>query len=66
MYRRRAFTLEEAQAADDIRVKLSDAERMICRIRSSRERSLALTKLDEAMLWANVAIAEVGMEDIHK
>lgn len=63
MYNRRVFTPEEAKAADDIRAKLSDAERIILRIMPSRERSLALTKLDEAMLWANVAIAEVGMED---
>lgn len=30
---------------------------------SQRERSLALTKLDEALMWANVAIAEAGVAD---
>lgn len=28
----------------------------------SRERSLALTKLDEALLWANVAVASGGID----
>ena len=29
----------------------------------SLQRSLALTKLNEALMWANVAIAEAGVAD---
>lgn len=63
MYERRAFTPAESKTADDIRARLTEVEHMICKIGPCRERSLALTKLDETMLWTNVAIAEAGVED---
>ena len=34
---------------------------MLLELNPSRERSLALTKLDEALLWANAAIAAAGI-----
>ena len=34
---------------------------MLQHLAPSRARSLALTKLDEALLWANVGIAEAGL-----
>lgn len=37
-------------------------EKRICEIGPCRERSLALTKLDEALMWANAAIAAGGIE----
>ena len=43
--------------------ELEEAEKMILKIGPCRERSLALTKLDEALMWANVAIAEAGVAD---
>lgn len=63
MYHRRPFNNREDKASHDIRAKLEETERMILKIGPCRERSLALTKLDEALLWANVAIAEAGVAD---
>ena len=63
MYQRRAFEPKETTTSNDIRAKLEEAEQMLCKIGPCRERSLALTKLDEVMLWANVAIAQAGVED---
>lgn len=63
MYRRRTFTLAESKASEAIRTKMTEAETMICKIGPCRERSLALTKLDEALMWANAAIAQAGVED---
>lgn len=42
--------------------KLEEAKAMLQRLTPSRARSLALTKLDEALLWANVGIAEAGLQ----
>lgn len=36
-----------------LRRKLEEAEAMLQHLAPSRARSLALTKLDEALLWAN-------------
>ena len=63
MYKRRPFSTKEENISAKIRQQLETAETSIRKIGPSRERSLALTKLDEALLWANVAIAEVGVAD---
>ncbi len=63
MYKRRPLSTKEENTAAKIRQQLEQAEQMIRKIGPCRERSLALTKLDEAMLWANVAIAEAGVAD---
>lgn len=63
MYRRRTFGPKETKASNVIRAKLEEVEQMLCKIGPCRERSLALTKLDEALLWANVTIAQAGVED---
>ena len=63
MYHGRPFNNREDKASHDIRAKLEETERMILKIGPCRERSLALTKLDEALLWANVAMAETGVAD---
>jgi hypothetical protein len=42
---------------------MQEAEHMVQCIAPSRERSLALTKLDEALFWANAAIASEGVMD---
>lgn len=61
MYEKRVFSANEAKYAEELRRKLEEAERLILRIVPGRERSLALTKLDEALFWANVAIAAGGI-----
>ena len=63
MYKRRAYSQREQDYSLELRNKLEEAETMLLKIGPCRERSLALTKLDEALLWANVAIAEAGVAD---
>lgn len=62
MYQRKAFNRREQDYAMALRRKLEEAEAMIQNLSPSRSRSLALTKLDEALLWANVGIAEAGIQ----
>ena len=61
MYQKKAFNRREQDYAMALRRKLEEAEAMIQNLSPSRARSLALTKLDEALLWANVGIAEAGI-----
>lgn len=63
MYKRRPLSTKEENAGIKIRQQLEQAEQTIKKIGPCRERSLALTKLDEALLWANAAIAEAGVAD---
>lgn len=61
MYPRKEFDEREKEYSVLLRRKLEEAEAMLLKLNPSRERSLALTKLDEALLWANVAIAAAGI-----
>lgn len=63
MYQKRPFDAKEQKHSYNMRLKMEEAERLIRRIGPCRERSLALTKLDEALMWANAAIAETGVAD---
>lgn len=63
MYQKKAFNRREQDYAMGLRRKLEEAEAaMIQHLAPSRARSLALTKLDEALLWTNVGIAEAGIQ----
>lgn len=62
MYQKKAFNRREQDYAMGLRRKLEEAEAMLQHLAPSRARSLALTKLDEALLWANVSIAEAGLQ----
>lgn len=61
MYPRKEFDKRENEYGVLLRRKLEEAEAMLLKLNPSRERSLALTKLDETLLWANVAIAAAGI-----
>lgn len=61
MYPRKEFDELEAEYSVLLRRKLEEAEAMLLKLNPSRERSLALMKLDEALLWANAAIAAAGI-----
>ena len=63
MYPVRKFNVTEAAYSTNLRLKMQETEGMVRCIAPSRERSLALTKLDEALLWANAAIAAEGVMD---
>ena len=58
MYARKKFDEREAECSVLLRRKLEEAEAMLQHLAPSRARSLALTKLDEALLWANALQAE--------
>ena len=62
MYARKKFDEQEAEYSILLQRKLEEAKAMLQRLTPSRARSLALTKLDEALLWANVGIAEAGLQ----
>ena len=50
MYQKKAFNRREQDYAIGLRRKLEEAEAMLQHLAPSRARSLALTKLDEALL----------------
>lgn len=62
MYEKRAFNRAEQELSRKLRTEMEALEKRIEEIGPCRERSLALTKLDEALLWANAAIATGGIE----
>ena len=62
MYARKKFDEREAEYSILLRRKLEEAEAMLQHLAPSRARSLALTKLDEVLLWANVGISEAGLQ----
>lgn len=47
---------------DAIRHKVSSLDDYISGIEDSREKSLAMTKLEECLMWANKAIALHGLK----
>lgn len=65
MYARQKFDEREAEYSVLLRRKLEEAEAMLQHLAPSRSRSIALTKLDEALFWANVGISEAGLEQCY-
>lgn len=63
MYPVRKFNAEESAYSTKLRAKMTEVERMLRCITPSRERSLSLTRLDEALFWANAAIAAESVMD---
>ena len=63
MYKKRAYGVREQDYTVELRSEMERMEQMLLKIGPCRERSLALTKLDEALLWANVAVAEAGVAE---
>lgn len=61
MYKRREFTETEKRLSEHIRDILEDSERAISVIRDGREKSIALSHIEDAMLHANLAISEDGI-----
>jgi hypothetical protein len=58
MYKRVKFCTADKETSERIRAKLEEAEKIIMEIPACRNRSLALTHLEDAMLRANLAVAE--------
>lgn len=61
MYKRREFTEEETNLSATIRVKLEEVEELLNQIPNCRNKSIALTHIEDAMLRANLAITESGL-----
>lgn len=45
-----------------VKSKASDLDEVISKVTDCREKSLALTKLEECVMWANKAIALYGLK----
>lgn len=58
MYRRREFNENEVALSNAIREKLIEVEELLNKIPNCREKSIALTHIEDAMLHSNLAITE--------
>lgn len=61
MYTRREFTEEETSLSAEIRKGLISVERLLDKLPNGREKSIALTHIEDAMLHSNLAITESGL-----
>lgn len=52
---------EAAEVSNDIRKKASELLDAMCSIENCRELSLAITKLEESVMWANKALIIGGI-----
>lgn len=66
MYKGRALSRAEMALFQHIYDSLSYVEKLILQIEPNRERSIALTRLEEAALYANVAIARAEPKEPSK
>jgi hypothetical protein len=58
MYQRRTFNEADKALSENIRAQLESVEALLMQLPPSRNRSLALTHLEDTMLRANLAITE--------
>lgn len=58
VYTRREFTETEVALSNAIREKLIEVENLLDKIPNCREKSIALTHIEDAMLHSNLAITE--------
>jgi hypothetical protein len=62
MYTRREFNEKEVELSQKIREKLIEVEQLLDKIPNCREKSIALTHIEDAMLHSNLAITEEGVK----
>lgn len=58
VYTRREFNENEVALSNNIREKLIEVEELLSKIPNCREKSIALTHIEDAMLHSNLAITE--------
>jgi hypothetical protein len=63
MYTRREFNEEEIQLSGEIRKGLIAVEELLDKLPNCREKSIALTHIEDAMLHSNLAITETGITE---
>lgn len=65
MYLRREFNEEEVVLSQNIREKLIEIEELLNKIPNCREKSIALTHIEDAMLHSNLAITDEGIKHVY-
>ena len=63
MYTRREFNAKEVELSQAIRNKLQEVETLLEVLPNCRNKSMALTHIEDAMLRANLAITETGLPE---
>lgn len=63
MYQRREFNASEITLSSRIRDKLMEVEELLDKLPNCREKSIALTHIEDAMLHSNLAITETGITE---
>ena len=63
MYQRREFNASELTLSSRIRDKLMEVEELLDKLPNCREKSIALTHIEDAMLHSNLAITETGIPE---
>ncbi|MBQ9898550.1 MAG: hypothetical protein IJM44_03735 [Ruminococcus sp.] len=61
MYSRREFNKSEVVLSNEIKSKLIEVEGLLDKLPNCREKSIALTHIEDAMLHSNLAITETGI-----
>ena len=63
MYTRREFNKSEVALSNEIKSKLIEVEGLLDKLPNCREKSIALTHIEDAMLHSNLAITETGVSE---
>lgn len=63
MYTRREFNKSEVVLSNEIKSKLIEVEGLLDKLPNCREKSIALTHIEDAMLHSNLAITETGITE---
>ena len=63
MYKRREFNKSEVALSNEIKSKLIEVEGLLGKLPNGREKSIALTHIEDAMLHSNLAITETGIKE---
>ena len=63
MYQRREFNESEVTLSNEIKSKLIEVETLLDKLPNCREKSIALTHIEDAMLHSNLAITETGISE---
>lgn len=63
MYTRREFNKSELALSNEIKSKLIEVEGLLDKLPNCREKSIALTHIEDAMLHSNLAITETGIPE---
>ena len=63
MYTRREFNKSEVALSNEIKSKLIEVEGLLDKLPNCREKSIALTRIEDAMLHSNLAITETGITE---